>query len=51
MAHKYRDVPGSIMQSGATIMKHHIELYPLNGVSIHVRFQKFSGGGYKLIKM
>jgi hypothetical protein len=51
MAHKYRDVPGSIMQSGSTVMKHHIELYPLNGVSIHVRFQKLSGGGYKLLKM
>lgn len=51
MAHQYRNVAGSIMQSGTTVMKHHIELYPLNGISIHVRFQKLAGGGYKLVPM
>jgi hypothetical protein len=49
VAQQYRNVPGSIMNTGTTVMKHHIDLYPWNGVSIHARFQKLAGGGYKLL--
>jgi hypothetical protein len=48
---EYFNVPGSLMQSGANVMKQHFERHPANGLSIHKRFLNAVKDRYKLLKI